>query len=135
MSANGLARALAGLSYALERMSHPEGGTLWDHTLVVLQSEFGRDNLMGNGYNSGGGSDHTGGPGSRYQAFPYLGGLVGQPGKMWGRTDPATMEPLAGEPVFSTTSHMAMALAVLDIATEEIWPGVDPIEVIFTGVV
>lgn len=130
-SANTLARVLAGLSFALKRMSHPEGGTYWDHTLIMLQSEFGRDNLMSNGFNSGGGSDHTGGPGSRYQAFPYMGGLVGQGGKMFGRTDAATMEPLAGEPIFGTTAHMAMALAVLDIDTEEVWPGIEPVSAIF----
>jgi uncharacterized protein (DUF1501 family) len=131
MSANTLARVLAGLSFALKRMTHPEGGTYWDHTLVMFQSEFGRDNLMSNGFNSGGGSDHTGGPGSRYQAFPYMGGLVGQGGRFFGRTDAATMEPLAGEPIYGTTAHMAMALAVLDIDTEEIWPGIDPVAEIF----
>lgn len=136
MSANGLARAFAGLNFALKRMNHPEGGTVWDHTLVMVASEFGRDNFMSNGFNSGGGSDHTGGPGSRFQAFPYMGGLLGdQAGKLYGRTDASTMEPLAGEPIYGTTAHMATALAVLDINTEEIWPGVDPIKALFTGVV
>jgi uncharacterized protein (DUF1501 family) len=132
-SANELARMYAGLNFALKRMTHPEGGTMWDHTLIMVQSEFGRDNLMGNGYNSGGGSDHTGGPGCRFQAFPYSGGLVTQGGKMFGRTDTNTMEPLAGEPIFGTTAHMAMALAVLDINIEDIYPGIDPVEAIFTG--
>lgn len=131
MSANTLARIFAGLNFALKRMPHPEGGTYWDHTLVMLQSEFGRDNLMSTGYNSGGGSDHTGGPGSRYQAFPYMGGLVGQGGKFFGRTDASTMEPLGGEPIYGTTAHMAMALAVLDIETEEIWSGIEPVADIF----
>jgi uncharacterized protein (DUF1501 family) len=130
-SANTLARVLAGLSFALKRMNHAEGGTYWDRTLIMLQSEFGRDNLMSNGFNSGGGSDHTGGPGSRYQAFPYMGGLVATGGKFFGRLDAATMEPLAGEPIFGTTAHMAMALALLDINTEEIWPGIEPVDVLF----
>lgn len=130
-SANTLARVLAGLNFALKRMNHPEGGTYWERTLVILQSEFGRDNLGSNGYNSGGGSDHTGGPGSRYQAFPYMGGQVAQAGKFFGRTDPNTMEPLAGEPIYGTTAHMAMALAYLDINTEEIWPGIEPVADIF----
>lgn len=130
-SANTLARVLAGLSFALKRMSHPEGGTYWERTLIILQSEFGRDNLQSNGYNSGGGSDHTGGPGSRYQAFPYMGGLVAQGGRFLGRTDPTTMEPMAGEPIYGTVNHMAMALAYLDITTEDIWAGVDPIADIF----
>jgi uncharacterized protein (DUF1501 family) len=134
-SANDLARAFAGLNFALKRLPHPEGGTYWDHTVVMVQSEFGRDNVMGNGFNSGGGSDHSGGPGSRFQAFPYMGGLVTQGGKMFGRTDSSTMEPLDGEPIFGTTAHMAMALALLDINIEDIWPGIDPVDVIFTGVV
>ncbi|MCA9654261.1 MAG: DUF1501 domain-containing protein [Myxococcales bacterium] len=131
MSANTLARAFAGLSFALKRMDHPEGGSYWDHTLIMVTSEFGRDNVGGGGFNSGGGSDHTGGPGSRYQAFPYLGGLVGQGGGFFGRTDANTMEPLGGEPIFGTVEHMAMALAVLDINTESIWPGVEPLTAIF----
>lgn len=131
VSANTLARVLAGLNFSLKRMNHPEGGTYWDRTLIILQSEFGRDNLQSSGYNSGGGSDHVGGPGSRYQAFPYMGGLVGQAGRFFGRTDATTMEPLAGEPIFGTVNHMAMALAYLDITTEEIWPGVEPIAEIF----
>lgn len=131
MSANTLARVFAGLKFALERMIHPEGGTYWEHTLVMVTSEFGRDNVGGGGYNSGGGSDHTGGPGSRYQAFPYLGGLVGQGGRIIGRTDANTMEPLAGEPIFGTVEHMAMALAVLDIDPQTVWPGVEPITAIF----
>jgi hypothetical protein len=136
MSANGIGRAFAGLNYALKRIAHPEGGTMWDRTLVMVTSEFGRDNFMSNGFNSGGGSDHTGGPGSRYQALPFMGGLLGdQAGKMFGRTDPGTMEPMAGEPIYGTDAHLATALAVLDINTEEVWPGVDPIEALFTGVV
>ncbi|MEM9454659.1 MAG: DUF1501 domain-containing protein [Myxococcota bacterium] len=129
--ANDLGRAFAGLNFALKRMNHPEGGTYWDRTLVMVTSEFGRDNLMANGYNSGGGSDHTGGPGSRFQAFPFMGGPVSQGGRMFGRTDLTTMEPPKSEPVFGTTEHMAMALAFLDIETEEIWSGIEPTSVIF----
>ncbi len=131
MSANNLARAFAGLNFALKRMNHPEGGTYWDRTLVMCTSEFGRDNLMSNGFNSGGGSDHTGGPGSRYQALPFMGGLIEQSGRLLGRTDATTMEPMAGEPIFGTTNHLATALAVLDINTETIWPGIEPIPELF----
>lgn len=130
-SANNLARVFAGLNFALKRMQHPEGGTYWDHTLVMLTSEFGRDNLMSSGYNSGGGSDHTGGPGSRYQAFPYMGGLVQQGGRFFGHTNQGTMEPMEGEPIFGTAEHMAMALALLDINTEDVWPGVQPLNAMF----
>lgn len=131
--ANELARAFAGLNFALKQLSHPEGGTYWDHTMVIVHSEFGRDNLQGNGFNSGGGSDHTGGAGSRYQAFPYMGGQVTMGGGFYGRTDASTMEPMAGEPIFSTTQHLATALAYLDIDTSNIWEGIDPMTAIFNG--
>lgn len=131
MSANTLARAFAGLNFALKRMPHPAGGTYWEHTLVMVTSEFGRDNLMSNGFNSGGGSDHTGGPGSRYQAFPYMSGRSEQGGRFFGRTNATTMEPMPGEPVFGTVNHLATGLAFLDINTEDVWPGVEPILEIF----
>jgi hypothetical protein len=130
-SANGVARVLCGLNYALKLMDHPEGGSYWDHTLICMISEFGRDNLMGNGYNSGGGSDHTGGPGSRYQAYAVTGGLVTQGGRLFGVTDPNTMEPLPNEPVFGTQAYEAMWLRVLDIDSEQIFPGTDPVDAVF----
>jgi uncharacterized protein (DUF1501 family) len=130
-SANQLGRALAGLNVLLKLMVHPSGGTYWDRTLVTVTSEFGRDNVTGVGFNSGGGSDHTGGPGSRNQAFPYMGGLVGQGGKMFGRTHPSTMAVEPGEPTFSTVSHMAMMLAFLDIDPEPHFPGIEPLTAIF----
>lgn len=130
-NANDVARALSGLRVALQLMEHPEGGSYWDRTLITITSEFGRDNVMGGGFNSGGGSDHTGGPGSRNQAFPYMGGLVSQAGQQFGATHPSTMEVEAGEPAFSTISHMAMMLAVLEIDPEPYFPGIEPLTAIF----
>jgi uncharacterized protein (DUF1501 family) len=130
-SANTLGRALAGLRLLLKMMEHPDGGTFWDRTLITITSEFGRDNVMGSGFNSGGGSDHTGSPASRNQAFPYMGGLVGQGGKIFGRTHPTSMAPEGGEPVFGTVEHMAMMLAVLEIDPEPYFPGIEPVTAIF----
>ncbi|MBK8720398.1 MAG: DUF1501 domain-containing protein [Deltaproteobacteria bacterium] len=130
-SANNLARVLCGVNYALKLMPHPEGGTYWDHTIIGCVTEFGRDNVMDNGYNSGGGSDHTGGPGSRYQSYFVTGGLVTKGGSIFGRTDASTMEVMNGEPVFGTTAYYAMMMAVLDIETESFWPGLDPVNVVF----
>lgn len=127
MSANTLARVLAGVNYALKLMPHPEGGTYWDHTLVGCVTEFGRDNVMDNGYNSGGGSDHTGGPGSRYQSYFMMGGLVANGGRIFGRTDPMSMEVMANEPVFGTTAYYATMMSVLDIDHEPFWPGIVPV--------
>ncbi|HWB79289.1 MAG TPA: DUF1501 domain-containing protein [Nannocystaceae bacterium] len=131
VAANELARVLAGLNYALKMMPHPEGGTFWDHTLIGMFTEFGRDNTNADGYNSGGGSDHTGGPGSRYQSWFVSGGLVTQGGKQFGKTDAMTMEVLQDEPVFGTTNYYAMMLSLLDIDVEPIWPGIEPVNVIF----
>ncbi|HZI03796.1 MAG TPA: DUF1501 domain-containing protein, partial [Archangium sp.] len=50
-------RLVSGLRTALRKMQHPEGGTYWDKTLVVLGSEFGRT-TGGNRFNSANGSDH-----------------------------------------------------------------------------
>jgi hypothetical protein len=130
-SANNLARVLCGLNFALKQMPHPEGGTYWDHTIIAMVTEFGRDNTMDTGYNSGGGSDHTGGPGSRYQSWFVSGGLVGKPGKHFGHTDPSTMDIMNNEPVFGTANYYAMLFALLDIDIEGIWPGLDPVNAIF----
>lgn len=128
--AENFARVLAGLHYALRTLQHPDGGTYWDHTLVVVTSEFGRDNTEVTGFNSGEGSDHNGGPASRYQALPFMGGLVGQGGRFFGATDAATMEPRAGEPVFSSTSILATCLDVLGIDPTPHFPDA-PMDVIF----
>jgi hypothetical protein len=130
-SANNLARVLCGLNFALKQMPHPEGGTYWDHTIIGMVTEFGRDNTMDNGYNSGGGSDHTGGPGSRYQSWFVSGGLVANQGKHFGHTDKSSMEVMTGEPVFGTANYYAMMFALLDIDIEGIWPGIEPVNAIF----
>lgn len=110
-----LGRTFAALAYLLERMPHPDGGTYWDHSLVVATSEFSRDNTELGGFNSGNGSDHVGSPACRYQALPFMGGVVGQGGKLFGATDFLTAERMPGEPVFSSASMLAMCLDVLGI--------------------
>lgn len=131
-SANRLGRTFAGLSLALKALKYPDNTSYWDNTLVLTISEFGRDNLMPGGYNSGGGSDHTGGPGSRYQAYAFFGGLVeaSKRGKFFGVTDPDTMAPKLGEPVFSTRSIYSMVLALLDIDPAAHFPD-PPLDILF----
>lgn len=75
----GLTRLLSGLNAALKRMAHPDGGTYWDHTLVVLGSEFGRT-ARGTRFNSAGGSDHGGDRATRWMSMPMMGGFVTQSG-------------------------------------------------------
>ena len=115
--ARDLGRQLAALAYVLPRLAHPDGGTFWDHTLITVLSEFSRDNTERlTGYNSAQGSDHQGLNGSRYQAIPFMGGIV-QGGRMFGQTDRVTMAPINREEVF----HSQGVLATLADAI-----GVDP---------
>lgn len=84
---------LSGLNAALKRMTHPDGGTYWDHTLVVLGSEFGRS-ARGAPFNSAGGSDHGGDRATRWMSMPFMGGIVtarGMGGKQYGVTDKAEL--------------------------------------------
>jgi len=71
---------LSALFVALKRMIHPEGGTYWDHTLVVLGSEFGRT-TGGNRFNSARGSDHGNDLATRWMSMPMMGGMVDRAGK------------------------------------------------------
>ncbi|MCH2110884.1 MAG: DUF1501 domain-containing protein [Polyangiaceae bacterium] len=66
---------LSALFFALEKMQHPEGGSYWDHTLVVLGSEFSRT-ARGGRFNSARGSDHNGDNSTRWMSMPFFGGAV-----------------------------------------------------------
>lgn len=125
-----LERVLCGLNYVLKMAAHPAGGTFWDRTVVAIITEFGRDNVMDGGYNSGGGSDHVGGPGMRNQAYFLMGGPVGQKGAMFGSTDPVSMERM-DDVVFSTQQYLATFLAFLDIDYSTVYPSAMPIDVVW----
>jgi hypothetical protein len=75
-----LARTMAGLAFALREIRDPQSrsASLWDSTVVVVCSEFGRggDKIGPNGFNTpsgenGGGSDHD-----PWSAWPLFGGPV-----------------------------------------------------------
>ncbi|GEM_PF-441924 len=70
-----LNRMISSLFAVLPRMAHPDGGTYWDHTVVVLGSEFSRT-ARGNRFNSAGGSDHNGDNSTRWMSMPFFGGPV-----------------------------------------------------------
>ena len=74
-SMDGLNHLLSALMNVLPRMTHPEGGTYWDHTLVVLGSEFSRT-ARGSRFNSARGSDHNGDYSTRWMSMPFFGGPV-----------------------------------------------------------
>lgn len=116
-----LARQLAGLHFLLQRMSHPEGGTYFDKTIVVVLSEFSRNNTFAEtGFNTGNGSDHVpdkAGP-SRNQAVPILGGPLSSRGRLFGSTDEAMNA--TGE-VYSSRRLLATLLDVAGVSSSEMW--------------
>ncbi len=87
-SMSNLNRLLSALNAGLKQMQHPSGGSYWDHTLVVLGSEFGRT-ARGSRFNSAGGSDHGGDRATRWMSMPFMGGYItksGMGGKQYGVT-------------------------------------------------
>lgn len=77
-------RMLSALSYILPRMEHPDGGTYWDHTVVVLGSEFSRT-ARGGRFNSAQGSDHNSDYATRWMSMPFMGGPI-EGGRVVGAT-------------------------------------------------
>lgn len=112
-----LTRQLAGLHYLLHQMDHPEGGKYWDKTLVVVLSEFSRNNTTSTGFNSGRGSDHVNqesGP-CRNQAVAVMGGpIAASKGKLIGPTD-ANIEALDQTKVFTSRQLLVTLIDALGI--------------------
>lgn len=116
-----LVRQLAGLRFVLGRLDHPAGGRYWDHTVVVVLSEFSRNNGdPRTGFNSGDGSDHvlSQPEALRNQAIALMGGPITARGKLLGATD-AAMKPLG--PVYSSRSLLATFLDLLGIDPAPFW--------------
>lgn len=87
---------ISGLHTALKLMDHPAGGKFWDHTLVVLGSEFGRT-TRGGKFNSARGSDHGGDYATRWMSMPVFGGVISQAGnggRSLGETAREDLKPL-----------------------------------------
>jgi hypothetical protein len=121
--AGDLARQLAGLNYLLKRMPHPSGGTYFDKTLVVVFSEFARNNTDDDGFNSGNGSDHLNDEEPapmRHHPVAFMGGALvaaGTGGKLVGGTSDS-MVP--NGPVYTLRSVYSTLLDVLG-ATNDFW--------------
>jgi len=67
--------ALADFLAEMKTISHPRGGTVYDHTLVIMLTEFGR-NFHENG---GAGTDHGWGATHFAAGGPVIGGVTGEP--------------------------------------------------------
>ncbi len=82
------------LHFVLAHLDDPEvdGATMLDRTLVVTNSEFGRDpGMPRTGFNGGGGSDHGSQPSTFYVGHAVMGGGV-VPGRFHGRVDTNTFD-------------------------------------------
>lgn len=121
-----LNRLVSGLRAALKRMQHPDGGTYWDHTLVVMGSEFGR--TTGNSrFNSAGGSDHSSDFATRWMSMPMMGGPVvqwGKGGAMLGETRGSDLR--ASGQVYAYRSVMKTLMDLLGADHREVFPS-DPL--------
>jgi uncharacterized protein (DUF1501 family) len=128
-----LNRLVSGLEAALKIMTHPAGGSYWDHTLVVLGSEFGRT-TRGNKFNSARGSDHGGDFATRWMSMPFMGGVIDR-AKMGGRTLGMTrkedLEPLGQ--VYSYRSVLKTLMDALGGDHSEFFPGDEPFSDLFGG--
>jgi hypothetical protein len=125
-----LARLISALVAALTRMTHPAGGTYWDHTVVAIGSEFGRTARKGR-FNSARGSDHNSDLETRWMSMPFFGGPVSRPGAMLGET---RREDLVAEAeVVSYRSVLKSLLDVLGAEHEGIFTADRPFAPLFTG--
>lgn len=127
---NGLNRLISGLEVALKKMTHPSGGSYWDHTLVVFGSEFGRT-ARGSRFNSARGSDHAGDYATRWMSMPMMGGLVtatGMGGRSLGETRGTDLKPL-GE-VYGYRSLLKTLMDGLGCDHQEFFPADRPAPVL-----
>lgn len=110
-----LARQISGIHFLLHQLRDENNIPLWDSTVVLVVSEFGRDNTDPlTGFNFGGGSDHRGTPASRNQCWPIFGGPLAKRGCRIGRLDPETLQTI-DRPSIPVGAVMATVLALLGI--------------------
>ena len=122
---------ISALTAALKLMTHPAGGTYWDHTIVALGSEFGRT-TRGNKFNSARGSDHGGDLATRWMSMPVFGGVIeqaGNGGKSFGSTRPADLK--AEGKVYSYRSLCKTLMDTLECDHEPFFPADAPFDDLF----
>lgn len=125
-------RIISGLVAVLPRMTHPAGGTYWDHTVVVLGSEFGRT-AGGQKFNSAGGSDHSSDYATRWMSMPFFGGVIDQAKKAGANLGGVRRDTLeATGAVYSYRAVLKTLLDWLGADHEGIFPADRPIEDFFS---
>ena len=121
-------RVLSGLFWALKTMTHPDGGTYWDHTIVTVGSEFSRS-TRGGRFNSARGSDHGGDFATRWMSMPFFGGPITNMGRQIGSTNSSDLSP-AGT-VYSYRSTMKTMMDALGCDHSEFFPADEPFNDLF----
>ncbi|MGZ3461332.1 MAG: DUF1501 domain-containing protein, partial [Archangium sp.] len=124
-------RLVSGLRTALQKMQHPEGGTYWDKTLVVLGSEFGRT-TNGSRFNSANGSDHGADLATRWMSMPFMGGVItaaGKGGKSLGSVRASDLK--ATGQVYSYRAVLKTMMDLLGADSQGIFPADAPIQDFF----
>lgn len=122
-----LNRLISALFVALPRMQHPSGGSYFDHTMVVLGSEFSRT-ARGNPFNSARGSDHNSDRATRYMSMPFFGAGV-RGGQSLGGTDPTDFAPTGA--VYSYRSVLKTLMDALGCDHREFFPADLPFDELF----
>jgi len=109
-----LGRAWATLCWLLPKVADPDGGNLFDHTLLMTTSDFGRDQMGPTGFNGGEGSDHGADYGTSYLAHAVAGAGV-RGGRMLGGVDTASYDARAASVKFTMPELLATALDALGL--------------------
>ncbi len=121
-----LNQIISGLNLALKSMTHPAGGTYWDHTLVMFGSEFGRT-ARGGRFNSARGSDHGGDNATRWMSMPVMGGIIeqaGNGGRSFGGTSAEDLNALGK--VYSYRGLMKTVMDYMGGDHSEFFPADEP---------
>ncbi|MBF5042929.1 DUF1501 domain-containing protein [Aggregicoccus sp. 17bor-14] len=128
---DGANRLLAGVNAALKKMVHPAGGTYWDHTLVVVGSEFGRT-TGGQKFNSANGSDHGSDLATRWMSMPLMGGVIAKAGKGGKSLGSCRASDLKAQgPVYSYRAVLKTLLDLLGADHSQVFTADSPIQDLF----
>lgn len=124
----GFNRLMSALEWALKTMEHPDGGTYWDHTIVVAGSEFSRSG-RGAPFNSARGSDHGGDFATRWMSMPFMGGPIVARGRQIGATNRDDLSPEGA--VFSYRGMWKTMMDAVGADHEEFFPADEAFDDLF----
>jgi uncharacterized protein (DUF1501 family) len=132
-----LARAWAGLHFLLRHVGDPHvaGATLFDRTLVVTNSEFGRDPGGSSGFNGGDGSDHGAHAATFYLGHAVMGAGV-RGGRLHGPVDTDTFDARRSRERYAPSDLLATLMYALGVeARRDRWgfAGARPITALWRG--